>query len=198
MQPAADLIIDPQPGGAPQPRTVVSSGRIATNTACRMDDPGRRFKLRLLGLGAFHLVFFLAVKSRDIIGVRGVLYPDGTPVGGDFINLWSTARLILLGRVAEIYPVARFMAFQGTITGGADIGLREWAYPPHSLLLAWPFGFAGYYAALAVWTVVGLLILYVGARRFGFDRLETAIILTSPATILNIYLGQTGSFAAGL
>jgi hypothetical protein len=194
----ADLINDPQPGCAAQPRTVVTSKRIAMSAADGMDDRGRRFKIGLLALGAFHLVFFLAVKSRDIIGIRGVLYPDGTPVGGDFINLWSTARLIVLERVSEIYRVARFMAFQDTITGGVDIGLREWAYPPQSLLLAWPFGLTGYYAAFAVWTVVGLLILYFGARRFGFDRLETAIILTSPATILNIYFGQTGSFAAGL
>jgi len=186
------------PDATLDPGTAVTSTRSATDTARGMDDAGRRFKIGLLALGAFHLVFFLAVKSRDIIGIRGVLYPDGTPVGGDFINLWSTARLIVLGRVSEIYPVARFMAFEDTITGNADIGLRQWAYPPHSLLLAWPFGLTGYYAAFAIWTVVGLLVLYVGARRFGFDRLEIAIILTSPATVLNIYFGQTGSFAAGL
>ena len=172
--------------------------RIATGGSSALDDPGRRFKVGLLALGIFHLVFFLAVRSRDIIGIRGVLYADGSPVGGDFINLWSTARLIVLGRVSEIYPVARFMAFQGTITGHAEIYLRQWAYPPHSLLLAWPLGLTAYYAAFAVWTLIGLLILYAGARRFGFDRLEIAIILTSPATILNIYFGQTGSFAAGL
>ena len=127
-----------------------------------------------------------------------MLYPDGGPVAADFINLWTAAKLVLSDRIPDIYRVDQFMAYQGTFTGGADIGLRLWAYPPHSLLLVWPFGLFGFYAALALWSLVGLAVLVVGAWRFGFDRLEIAIICTSPATILNLYYGQTGSFAAGL
>jgi alpha-1,2-mannosyltransferase len=163
-----------------------------------MRESGSRFKIGLLALGVFHLVWFCVAKYPETVAVKGVLYPDGTPVGGDFINLWSAAKLVLAGRLEDIYLVERFMSFQGTITNGADIGLRLWAYPPHSLLLAWPLGFVGFYPALALWTVLGLAALATGARRFGFDRIETAIILTSPATVLNLYYGQTGSFATGL
>jgi alpha-1,2-mannosyltransferase len=157
-----------------------------------------RFKMGLLVLGFCHLVYFCVAKYGETTGIAGVLYPQGGPVAGDFINLWSVAKLILSDRIPDIYQVDHFMAFQGSVTGGANIGLRLWAYPPHSLLLAWPFGLIGYYAALAVWSMVGLAVLIAGARRFGFDRLEIAIILTSPATILNLYFGQSGSFATGL
>ena len=163
-----------------------------------MGQQGRRFKIGLLVLGAIHLAWFCALKYPEIAGASGVLLADGTPAGGDFINLWSAAKLVLAGRAEDIYAVGPFMAFQGTVTEDAYIGLRLWAYPPQSLLLAWPIGLLGYYSALAAWSVIGLAVLFAGARRFGFDRLETAIILTSPATVLNLYFGQTGSFATGL
>lgn len=163
-----------------------------------MGDQGHRLKIGLLVLGALHLAWFCAVRYPEFAGASGVLLADGTPVGGDFINLWSAAKLVLAGRAEEVYVVGSFMAFQDEVTDGAYIGLRLWAYPPQSLLLAWPFGLLGYYSALAAWSVVGLAVLFAGARRFGFDRLETAIILTSPATVLNLYFGQTGSFATGL
>jgi alpha-1,2-mannosyltransferase len=163
-----------------------------------MNDAGRRFKIGLLALGVFHLIYFCAAKFGETLGISGMLYANGTPVGGDFVNLWSVGKLILADRIGDIYDVDRFMAYQGSITGGADIGLRLWAYPAQSLLLAWPFGLFGYYAALAIWSLVGLAVLAIGARRFGFDGMEIAIVLMSPATVLNLYYGQTGSFAAGL
>jgi len=161
-------------------------------------EAGRKLKTALLIFGLVHLVYFCGAKYSETVGINGLLYPNSTPVGGDFINLWTAAKLILTDRIADIYHVDRFMAYQGTLTGGADIGLRLWAYPPQSLLLAWPFGLVGYYGALAIWSVLGLAVLAAGARRFGFDRFETAILLTSPATVLNFYYGQTGSLATGL
>lgn len=161
-------------------------------------EPERGLKIGLLALGLFHLVYFSVAKYNETAGITGIINANGDPVGGDFINLWSVAKLILSDRIADIYRVDHFMAYQNSVTDGADIDLRLWAYPPHSLLLTWPLGLIGYYAALTVWSIIGLAVLFTGARRFGFDRLEIAIILTSPATILNVYLGQTGSFATGL
>ncbi|MEP6566658.1 MAG: glycosyltransferase family 87 protein [Mesorhizobium sp.] len=163
----------------------------------RMGEQQRNIKLGLLALGVFHLVYFCFDIYGSTIGIKGVLYADGNPVGGDFINLWTAAKLVLADRVSDIYRVGDFMAYQRTITGGTDIYVRLWAYPPHSLLLIWPFGLVGYYTALAVWSAAGLMVLAAGAWRCGFDRTEIAIILLSPATILNLYYGQTGSFATG-
>jgi alpha-1,2-mannosyltransferase len=157
----------------------------------------RTFKLLLLGLSLLHLVTFAFSVGAQLLGSKGLLFADGTPVGGDFINMWTTARLVLSGDIAAIYDPDAFMAFQQTLVP-ADIGLRLWAYPPQTLLLFWPLGYFGFYAALAVWSVLGLLVLGFGARRFGFDWLETATILISPAALACLYFGQTGSFATGL
>ena len=163
-----------------------------------MRPEGTQTKVILFWLTLLHLVYFGVSKGIEALGVEGIIYANGTPVGGDFINMWTAARLVLSDRTEAIYQVGQFMAAQEMITGGADIGLRLWAYPPHSLLLVWPLAILGYYAALAVWSLLGLAVLGLGARRFGFDRMETFIILASPATLLNLYFGQTGSFAAGL
>ncbi|BCH32236.1 hypothetical protein MesoLjLc_41660 [Mesorhizobium sp. L-8-10] len=162
-----------------------------------MDERQRTFKIVLIGLCIAHFLAFYASRYAETAGITGLLYPNGTPVGGDFINLWAAGRLVLSGAFSDIYDVDRFMAYERGFTGAA-IGVRLWAYPPHSLLFAWPLGLFGFYAALALWSVAGLAVLHVGARRFGFDRLETAAILMSPATVLNLYSGQSGSLATGL
>lgn len=183
----------PQRGLKPE---AVGSARLRDGR--RMTDQRRTSNVALLVLGLVHLVYFCATQVGETAGIKGLVYPAGGPVGGDFINMWTAARLVVLDRIPEIYRVDDFMAYQLTLTGGVPIALRMWVYPPHSLLLAWPLGYLGYYSALAVWSVVGLAVLFWGARRFGFDRLETAVILTSPATVLNVYHGQTGSLAVGL
>jgi hypothetical protein len=163
-----------------------------------MSGTGRNLKITLVALGLAHMVAALVYKYDAFAGITGMLYADGQPVGGDFINLWTAARMVLTGHAGEVYSVEAFKAYQATLTGGADMGLRLWAYPPHSLLFAWPLGLFGYHAALAGWSVFGIGMLLIGARRFGFDRLETAVLLVSPATVLNLYYGQTGSVATGL
>lgn len=163
-----------------------------------MSGAGRNLKIALLILGLAYLVGACVYKFGQLAGIHGVLYADGRPVGDDFLNLWTVARMMLTGHADQIYSVAGFKDYQATLTGGVDTGLRLWAYPPHSLLFIWPFGFLGYYAALAAWSLLGLGVLCIGARHFGFDRLETAVLLTSPATAINLYHGQTGSIATGL
>jgi hypothetical protein len=163
-----------------------------------MTDRPRVFKLGLLGVSLLHLVTWGIATIKELADSSGLLFADGTPVGGDFINMFAVARLVLSGDFAPIYQPEAFMAFEHTLTGGADIGLRLWAYPPHSLLLVWPLGWLGFYPALILFSLLGLVVLGYGARRIGFDAIETAIILTSPAVCACLYYGQTGNFAAGL
>ncbi|WDR04716.1 glycosyltransferase family 87 protein [Devosia rhodophyticola] len=157
----------------------------------------RNFKIVLLGLSLAHLLGFMIGQITNSLGIRGYLYSDGSPVGADFINLWSSARMVLAGRWGEIYVPDAFMAYQLDFIG-SPIGHRVWAYPPTTLLFSWPFGLLGFYPALLAWSVLGLAVLWYGARRFGFDGLEIAIILTSPATVLCVYGGQSGSLFTGL
>lgn len=157
----------------------------------------RRFKLVLLAMTLLHAAWFAFSWSRELSGVTGLLNANGTPLAGDFINIWSVAKMALGGMVPDIYLVERFMAFERTIIP-AEIGLRLWAYPPHSLLFVWPLGLIGFLPALVMWSALGSLVLAFGARRLGLDWIETAILVLCPGALQCVYHGQTGSLAAGL
>lgn len=157
----------------------------------------RYFKHFLLALTLLHLVSWSVTTYTHIAGGDGLLMANGTPVAGDFINMHAAGQLVLSGDVATIYDPQKFMAYERTIIP-QEIGLRLWAYPPHSLLAVWPFGLTGFHAGLAVWSLLGLVVLGIGARRLGFDAMETAIIVLSPAALQCVYFGQTGNFFTGL
>jgi alpha-1,2-mannosyltransferase len=154
-------------------------------------------KTLLLVLTLVYAVTFTISTAAKIAGAAALLSANTAYVGADFINMWSAARLVLERNFSAIYDPEAFMAFQKSFLP-ADIGLRLWAYPPHSLLFLWPLGFFSYYPALVLWSVIGLALLFWGARRFGFDAIETAIIMLSPASLACLYFGQTGNAAAGL
>lgn len=163
-----------------------------------MTDIGRAFRLLLLALSLLHAGAIAFNQLKELPQATELVFAGTpSPVGGDFINKFASARLVLEGRVAEIYAPEAFMAYQRTIIPH-DIGLRLWAYPPTSLLLVWPLGLLSFAPAFVLWSLIGLAVLAWGARRFGFSRLETAIIVVSPAAVSSIIFGQTGNLAAGL
>lgn len=156
------------------------------------------FATLLLVASGIFAVFALLELWTAYAGSSGILSGPGSPFGGDFVNLWSAGQLVLNGAIEAIYRPDAFMAYELTHSGGEDIGFRVWAYPPQSLLFAWPFGLAGYFVTFAAWSVLGLVVLAAGARRFGFNWVETSILVLSPAALSCIYFGQTGNIATGL
>jgi alpha-1,2-mannosyltransferase len=153
---------------------------------------------RLLVLASLaYAVLSFGFLWQDYLNADGFLLGPNQPFGGDFINLWTTARMMLEGKVGDIYRPDAFMAYQ---RGFLDehIGQRLWAYPPHSLFIAWPAGLAGYFVSFAVFSLFGLAMLAAGARRFGFSWTETLMLVCSPAAMACLTLGQTGSMACGL
>jgi alpha-1,2-mannosyltransferase len=158
-------------------------------------DGVQRALLVAVGL---HLLLFIGSCIFQLANARGMILADGvSPIGGDFVNLYTVGHMLLAGQGDAVYDPAAYDAFQQTLIG-TPIGLRLWAYPPHSLPLALPFGFMPYGVGLAAWSAIGLGALVGGARRFGFSWIETALLATSPGALLCIYWGQTGNFAAGL
>ena len=163
-----------------------------------MRDLSRYVKLLLVLLSVLHLGVTVRTSVAEIAAADGYLNADGaSPVGGDFINMFAAGRLVLAGQAETIYQPEAFMAFERTIIPH-EIGLRLWAYPPHSLLAVWPLGFLDFWTGLTLWSALGLAVLVWGARRAGFDWMETAIITLSPAAVASVYYGQTGNVAAGL
>ena len=156
----------------------------------------------LLVAAVAHLLALGAVMGLLLHDSEGIVNPTpdpgfSRPIGGDFVNMWTAGRMALDGRGPDTYVTERFNEAQQELVG-APIGHRVWAYPPPSLFLAAPFGAMGYLAALATWSALGLVVLAVGSRRFGFGSIETALVVLSPASLLCVYYGQTGNLAAGL
>jgi alpha-1,2-mannosyltransferase len=152
----------------------------------------------LLVVALIHAVALAGIVISQLAASRGLVMADGiSPIGGDFVNLFTVGRMLLAGEAGAIYDPVAYDAFQQTLIG-TPIGLRLWAYPPHSLVLALPFGVLDYFTGLAAWSVLGLGVLAFGARRFGFSWAETVLLVTSPGALLCVYWGQTGNLAAGL
>jgi hypothetical protein len=162
-----------------------------------MSDLVRYTKPMLGVLTVLHLGTVVRSTWTELGASSGLAHADGSPLGGDFVNMLVAAKLMLAGRMAEIYQPEMFMAFERSLVP-TDVGLRLWAYPPHSLLFVWPLGYLDYWAGFILWSALGLAVLICGARRAGFDWLETAIIALSPAAWASVYFGQTGNLAAGL
>lgn len=146
-----------------------------------------------LAFAAFQLTVLFLEYSRS----RGYISGPFQPFGWDYINLWSSGRMIAEGLVEQIYSPVAFEAYQIAFVQ-ADTGLRIWAYPPHSLFLSWPFGQFGFFAGFLAWSLLGVGVLAAGAAYFGFNRFEILLLILSPAAIINIYYGQSGNLAGGL
>jgi hypothetical protein len=108
--------------------------------------------LALLALTLVQLALFARSVADEIASSHGLLQADGvTPLGGDFINLLTAGRLAEASEPATIYLPDAFMAAEKAIIP-AYIGLRLWAYPPHSLFVALPIGFTGFWPGFVMWS----------------------------------------------
>jgi len=156
------------------------------------------FRVLLVVMGLIHLGRMATFVSSLLSKANGLVYADGfNPVGGDFINLFAAARLVISGQADAIYVPERFAAFEQTLVG-AFTGIGVWVYPPPSLLLVWPFGLFGYVPGLLSWSALGLAVLAFGAWRMGFKPIEILTLVLAPATISVLVTGQTSNLFLGL
>lgn len=150
-----------------------------------------------IAVAVVHFIATLVVFILSLRNLNGLMQTKAQPLGRDFINLLTTARLIVSDQVDKIYVPQDYSAFQHTIID-ADIGLRLWAYPPHSLLPAWLMAGFDFIPGLVFWSVFGIVFLIWAAARYGFNRWEITLLVLSPAALQCIASGQTGNFATAL
>lgn len=117
--------------------------------------------------------------------------------GRDFVNVWEGGRLVLQGRDDAIYDRPLYRA---NLERDAEVvGGYAFSYPPHILPLAAPFGLFSYRVALALWTLLGLLVFWHAARPW-LDEVGlpgwAALIL--PAGFVNIWAGHFGFMIGAL
>ena len=120
------------------------------------------------------------------------------PGFGDFIALWSYAKIVSLHPASEIYDFATLHARQ------VDLGMNPAAenpfpYPPTFLLLLWPLGRLPYIVAYLVW-MAGTLALFAWAVIGTCSRRLVCVlgVFLAPASVMCIASGQSGFLAAAL
>ncbi len=140
--------------------------------------------------GAYYLFDLLQQTTQGL--TNGAL----RPFGDDFINYWSAATLAWQDRVAEIYDMRAFHAFQEVLTG-APIDFYHYSYPPVLLLLTLPLAAIPYMPALAVWLAAGWYAFY-RALRLAIPNGALLLALATPAVFINALGGQNGAWTAAL
>jgi arabinofuranan 3-O-arabinosyltransferase len=98
---------------------------------------------------------------------------------------------------ARYYDMATYWAAMAPITGPGFPGQR-WSYPPSVMLAAEPFGTLPYFAALALWTALGLAVFTAALRLWTKDMRVLAPILLAPAAIFGLISGQFAFVAAAI
>lgn len=152
--------------------------------------------LQLTGLAAVGL---LAVYFA--VG-RGPLDHWDHARGRDFVNVWTAAHLVAAGRATEVFDPETFWRAEHLLFS-PRLPFHFWSYPPPTLFMTLPFGRLDYFAALELWTALGLAavgpalaVFLRGTHRR--RRWDLALLLLAPAVATNVGLGQNGAFTAAL
>jgi hypothetical protein len=152
----------------------------------------------------FHIKMVAGTMAFVAVFIAAYLYTSNPPFdaagylfGRDFVSTWMSARGALEGHPGLWYDFDTYnLALQHLF--GPDYPEHHLTYPPHLLLLIWPFGLMPYLPAFAVYCIVGFA-LYMAAAASGERRIERLMMLAvSPAIAVNIFSGQNGFFSAAL
>jgi hypothetical protein len=146
-----------------------------------------------LGFGVFFALFEILYFRTGQFPYDGLHYV----IGWDFVNSWMGGKAALAGNPAiyfdhDHYNLLLRQAF------GADLPDHNWSYPPHVLLLLWPFGLFPYLASYALWIAAGLGFFLWAASEGKLDRGLLLFLALSPIALVLVLTGQNGFFTGAL
>lgn len=132
----------------------------------------------------------------DASHLDGMMVSEATVYGRDFANLWTGAHAVLEGHTDRLYDIDAYQVLQRHILS-PEIAGHNFSYPPHVLLLIWPFGLLPYGAALGLWTVISLAAFFAAARPYlAGAGMPSLLSLVVPAALVNVWTGHYGLLIA--
>jgi hypothetical protein len=149
----------------------------------------------------FALLLFFLLVLRDALATRFTPWPS---IGGyalwgrDFVNVYTSGKLVLQDRLDLLYDIGGYRAFQEASFPGA---LRDhnYSYPPPTLLYTWLFALLPYLAALALWLTATGAAFVAAARPYLRDAgLPAWVAILTPAALANIWAGHYGMLIGAL
>ena len=150
----------------------------------------------LIGFALSALLFIKDYLSAQ--HSRGLSINGSAIWGRDFVNVFTSGRLVIEGRVADIYDRAAYSAWQNSAFGS---GIRDhmYSYPPVTLLYTPAFGAIPYFWSLALWTIISLLLFGLAARPWlAREKLPEILSLILPTTIVCVWAGHYGLIMGAL
>ena len=166
----------------------------ATTGECRTDAAVDPIYLAFeIGAAVFFLVVeavYLATAEFPFDGLKSL-------VGRDYVNTWMGARAALHGHPGLFFDLHRYNDILRQ-TFAAAVPEHNWSYPPHILLLIWPFGFFPYLTSYAIWAAIGFCLYLLIGSRGQFDMRRLLFLAASPVAFVNIINGQNGFFTAAM
>jgi Glycosyltransferase family 87 len=149
-------------------------------------------------LGGF---FFAATLGLYLYKLHGGVpfLRDGSSlvIGRDFLNFWMYGHAATLPDPGRWYDAAVYQHALADLLGPGYPG-QNWSYPPTIMLIAAPFGQLGYLPALAIWTLLGIVVVLIAARRLVADRRTLFALIVSPAAVFCIISGQSSLISAAM
>jgi alpha-1,2-mannosyltransferase len=181
-------------------------GMYTAQIACATIDPRRRMDDVYAKCAFGSAVMLVVVEAIYLLWSHPAFFRPtwgamGGPVGRDFVNVWMGARSVFAGGPAGWFDAETYNAAVFAILPPAPPGdpyIFFWSYPPHLVLLTWPFGLMPYLAAYAVWCIGGLAVFAVVVRAGGIKAGTLPFVALAPAVAANVFSGQNGFLTAAL
>lgn len=118
--------------------------------------------------------------------------------GRDFVNVFTSGRFVIEGRLDQLYDQNLYRAWQ-TDHFGWGIHDHMYSYPPVTLLYTPAFGAIPYFWSLALWTIISLLLFGYAARPWlAREKLGEGLALIVPSTIVCVWAGHYGLIMGAL
>ncbi len=152
---------------------------------------------RMLGLLAVSAILCAAVV---LLVILAGLTDDGSLAwtNRDFSNYWIASRLVLEGRVLDLFQGQDIYFAHMTAAFGAGFPWHAWSYPPHFLLLIWPLGLLPYSVSMIVFLLVTMLIYLHAVSLVARQNPEFPALFLLPFILCNVLAAQNGFMTAAM
>lgn len=135
------------------------------------------------------LAWYFHFLHGHFMATDGLFEETGRPIGRDFVVFWSSAVLTAAGHVLDLFDPEAWRALTAGLFN-REVPRYAWAYPPQMLFFILPLAQLPYLGAWGAWSLATLAGYLLATRK--------AALLFAPATLVNLFIGQTGFLLGAL
>ncbi|QLF70923.1 DUF2029 domain-containing protein [Peteryoungia desertarenae] len=141
----------------------------------------------VFGLVLFFLIFSGTVETDTL-----------TWTNTDFSNYWIASRLVLEGRVIDLFSGQENYFAHMIAAFGENYPWHNWSYPPSFLLMIWPLGFLPHALSMVAFLWITLLLFLHGVTVFERKIAPATVVLLVAFILCNVIAAQNGFITAAL